>query len=82
VLRHSLSLAIKVILHSKYGGFGVEMMAAGEPFACYVRESDMKFVHRAVRDTVDCYTHQPIRYFSWFHLYADYGNAEGGKFVR
>ncbi|WFU35750.1 hypothetical protein QA635_15585 [Bradyrhizobium brasilense] len=46
----SADLAIDQVLAGWYGGFAVEMMAMGKPVACYIRESDLKFVPEAMRD--------------------------------
>jgi len=49
-LYRSADIAIDQILAGWYGGFAVEMMAMGKPVACYIREQDMKFVPKAMRD--------------------------------
>ncbi|MDA9430548.1 glycosyltransferase [Bradyrhizobium sp. CCBAU 51627] len=46
----SADLAIDQVLAGWYGGFAVEMMAMGKPVACYIREDDLKFVPKAMRD--------------------------------
>jgi glycosyltransferase involved in cell wall biosynthesis len=46
----SADLAIDQVLAGCYGGFAVEMMAMGKPVACYIRESDLKFVPEPMRD--------------------------------
>jgi glycosyltransferase involved in cell wall biosynthesis len=46
----SADLAIDQVLAGWYGGFAVEMMAMGKPVACYIRESDLKFVPQPMRD--------------------------------
>jgi len=47
-LYQSADLAIDQVLAGWYGGFAVETMAMGKPVACYIRESDMKFVPEAM----------------------------------
>jgi hypothetical protein len=49
-LYRSADIAIDQILAGWYGGFAVEMMALGKPVACYVREQDMKFVPKSIRN--------------------------------
>src|SRR5207245_10359825 len=48
-LYRSADIAIDQVLAGWYGGFAVEMMAMGKPVACYIRESDMRFVPEAMR---------------------------------
>ena len=48
-LYRSADLAIDQVLAGWYGGFAVEMMAMGKPVACYIRESDMKFVPETMK---------------------------------
>lgn len=49
-LYRSADLAIDQVLAGWYGGYAVEMMAMGKPVACYIRELDMKFVPKEMRD--------------------------------
>jgi glycosyltransferase involved in cell wall biosynthesis len=49
-LFRSADIAIDQVLAGWYGGFAVEMMAMGKPVACYIREQDMRFVPKAIRD--------------------------------
>ncbi len=49
-LYRSADLAIDQVLAGWYGGFAVEMMAMGKPVACYIREQDMKFVPKVMKD--------------------------------
>jgi hypothetical protein len=49
-LYRSADIAIDQILAGWYGGFAVEMMAMGKPVVCYIREQDMKFVPKDMRD--------------------------------
>jgi hypothetical protein len=58
-LYRSADLAIDQILGGWYGGFAVEIMAMGKPVACYVRESDMKFVPEAMRRELPVFNVNP-----------------------
>lgn len=54
-------IAIDQVLAGWYGGFAVEMMAMGKPVACYIREQDMKFVPKAMRDDMPILRINPSR---------------------
>ena len=43
-------LAVDQLLAGWYGGFAVEMMALGKPVLCYLREGDLNFVPKELRD--------------------------------
>lgn len=58
-LYRSADLAIDQILGGWYGGFAVEIMAMGKPVACYIRESDMKFVPEAMRKELPVFNVNP-----------------------
>lgn len=57
----SADLAIDQVLAGWYGGFAVEMMAMGKPVACYIRESDLEFVPRAMRNDLAILSINPGR---------------------
>jgi hypothetical protein len=57
----SADLAIDQVLAGWYGGFAVEMMAMGKPVACYIREGDLKFVPKSMRDDLAILNVNPAR---------------------
>ena len=57
----SADLAIDQVLAGWYGGFAVEMMAMGKPVACYIREGDLKFVPKSMRDDLAILNVNPSR---------------------
>jgi hypothetical protein len=58
-LYRSADLAIDQVLAGWYGGFAVEIMAMGKPVACYIRETDMKFVPQAMRRELPVFNINP-----------------------
>ena len=49
-LYETADLAIDQLLIGWYGGFAVEMMALGKPVVCYIREEDLKFIPRQMKE--------------------------------
>jgi hypothetical protein len=49
-LYHDSDLAIDQVLAGWYGGFAVELMAMAKPVACYLRDEDLGFIPKPMRD--------------------------------
>jgi glycosyltransferase involved in cell wall biosynthesis len=49
-LYEQADVAVDQLLAGWYGGFAVEMMALGKPVVCYIREDDLKFIPKGMRD--------------------------------
>ena len=58
-LYKSADIAIDQILCGWYGGFSVEMMAMGKPVLCYIRDQDLVFVPKQMRDELPIYNIRP-----------------------
>lgn len=76
-------LLVDQLLIGWYGGLAVELMALGKPVICFIREGDLKFVPRQMRDDLPLINANPDTVYrvlkDWLTIYRDRLPMQGAK---